>query len=611
MKITSGLFDSGVLQRTAGDMSDAPITGTCKACGPVLARVTREGAAVPGFDGAEIGRAEQGKFTARLAGLPVGGPYMVELQAGNERAMVQDVLVGDVWILGGQSNMQGCGITADGEKPHPLVRAWYMDDRWAVARDPIHNMWATVDQVHIDLNGGVRPEKNLARSAGPGVAFGVEMQRLTGVPQGVIACAHGGTSMAQWNPKLKGLGSRSLYGAALRRVKKLGGQVAGLVWYQGCSDANPEAAPVYTQAMQALIRAFRRDLHIPDLPVAMVQIATVYGMEGFSSWNDIQEQQRRLPKVIPRLAVVPAVDLALDDLIHISGKDQTILGRRLAAAMRWLKTGEGAPPIEPKKVKVSYNKDRATADLVVAFDHVVGGLRADGKPWGFSLDADGPTDVIYRVDLDGTQAILRTTLPVTDIADRVLYYGQGCAPYCNITDAAGRAVPVFGPLPLGEPRALTPYVRAPRVSQPLPLQGGIEALACPNPLPTLKAREFPTTFCDLHLDAGRTQAPQVQYLACRLCCPEEMQLALLLGYDGPVKAWVDGREVFRDPKGSNPAIPDEGGTLLDLTAGEHDVLVALDLNNDRAWGVYLRFERKDVTKGQLKKGEFVLPEILG
>jgi len=611
MKIISGLFDSGVLQRTGEDASDASITGKCKANGPVLARVTRDGAELPGFDGVAIGQAEKGRFSARLAGLPVGGPYAVELQVGGEHMTVKDVLVGDVWILGGQSNMQGCGVTADGEKPHPLVRAWYMDDRWAVARDPIHNMWATVDQVHIDLCGGVRPEKNMARSAGPGVAFGVEMQRLTGVPQGVIACGHGGTSMAQWDPKLKGLGSRSLYGAALRRVKKLGGQAAGLVWYQGCSDANPEAAKIYTKAMQALVRAFRRDLSIPDLPVAMVQIAIVYGLADFPCWNDIQEQQRRLPQVIPHLATVPAIDLTLDDLIHISGKDQTTLGRRLAAAMQWLRTAAGLPPIEPKKIKITNNKTTATADVTVTFDNVVGGLQAAGRPWGFTLDAEGPKDVIYRVDLDGNKAILHTMLPVTDIHGRVLYYGQGCSPYCNITDGAGRAVPVFGPMRLSEPRALTPYIRAPRVSKPLPLQESIDALAYPVQLPKLQSREFPTTFLDIHLDAGREKAPQVQYVACRLRCSEAMKLALLLGYDGPVKVWSDGKEVFCDPKGTNPAVPDENSISLDLTAGEHEVVLALDLNGDHAWGLYLRFERKDVTKGQLKKGEFVLPEILG
>ena len=130
--------------------------------------------------------------------------------------------------------MQGCGLLKDKLKAHPMVRAFYMNDRWAPALDPIHDMWDCVDQVHIDYCGGVRPEKSTVIGVGPGVAFGQRMFALTGVPQGVLACAHGGTSMEQWDPKLKKLGSKSLYGAMMRRFRKNGSRVAGLVWYQGC-----------------------------------------------------------------------------------------------------------------------------------------------------------------------------------------------------------------------------------------------------------------------------------------------------------------------------------------------------------------------------------------
>jgi len=60
---------------------------------------------------------------------------------------------------------------------------------------------------------------------------------------------HGGTSMAQWSPPLRNKGGASLYGAMMRRYEKLGQPIAGLLWYQGESDANREAASVYTQKM--------------------------------------------------------------------------------------------------------------------------------------------------------------------------------------------------------------------------------------------------------------------------------------------------------------------------------------------------------------------------
>ena len=64
----------------------------------------------------------------------------------------------------------------------------------------------------------------MGKGAGPGVSFANEMFRLTGVPQGLICCAHGGTTMAQWDPKLKKDGDNSLYGAMLNRVKRNGGE---------------------------------------------------------------------------------------------------------------------------------------------------------------------------------------------------------------------------------------------------------------------------------------------------------------------------------------------------------------------------------------------------
>ena len=74
------------------------------------------------------------------------------------------------------------------------------------------------------------------------------MHRVTGIPQGIIACADGGTSMQQWDPARKSEGGKSLYGATLRRVQKNGGKVAGVIWYQGESDADPTNAPLYVGA---------------------------------------------------------------------------------------------------------------------------------------------------------------------------------------------------------------------------------------------------------------------------------------------------------------------------------------------------------------------------
>jgi sialate O-acetylesterase len=450
MHITTGLFDHMVLQRTPENASNAAISGETAANGPVRAKVTLKGRALPGFANKTIGNAARGKFTATLAGLPTGGPYDITLTIGSDSLTVTDVLVGDVWIAAGQSNMQGCGLLTEALKPHPLCRAFYMHDRWDIARDPIHNLGQALDQVHADISprpAGKQPKPVIG--TGPAIGFIQEMHRLTNVPQGVIACAHGGTSMAQWDPAKKSLGSKSLYGATLRRFQKNGGSVAGLIWYQGESEtAVAENARNYPANMRKLVAAFRRDLHNPNLPVAAVQISRVVGHNEFAHWNLVQEHQRRLPEHIKRLTVVPAIDLILDDGIHIGGNDSNRLGKRLARAMLWLlkHPASDPAPIAVKRITARIGPNRILADVIVEFANVVGKLSGGLRPSGFALVDDNGLNFVYDVKLQKNRAILRTDCSLQTLAGKKLHYGFGYDPLCNITDAADRSLPAFGPV---------------------------------------------------------------------------------------------------------------------------------------------------------------------
>ena len=621
MKIEQGLFDHMVLQRNARNVSEAAFAGTA-ADGELLAGVKQSGKALKGFAGVSLGRSAKGRFAAVLKGLPVGGPYDVELSVKNadgeivDRKTVKDLLVGDVWLLGGQSNMQGVGLLKDGPKPKPLVRAFYMDDQWRVAKEPIHNMWQTVDQVHVDLNGGMPHAPATDWGVGPGVSFGQAMHELTGIPQGVIACAHGGTSMAQWDPKLKHLGSKSLYGAMVRRFRKNGAKAAGVVWYQGCSDADTNVAKLYTDRMRELIAAMRRDFGDKSLPVAMVQIATVVGWGDNPGWNMIQDQQRRLPEKIKNLAVVPAIDLSLVDAIHISGKSQIVLGRRLAQAMRVLRIGPKAGKLPIALKKVSVTSCRALGTVVVEFDNVVGGLRSGSRPAGFSIVNNNTLVGVYDIELDGNRAIIRSTVPEETLsAGAAVHYGYGCNPYCNITDAAGRSLPVFGPVKISTDRAVTPFIRDFRVSELLPSAGKLDALECPKPsAPPLQAKAFAADFCDFRQDFVKRAPEDVLVIyACSFECEEPMKLCALLGYDGPVKMWLDGSQIFHDPNGTNPALPGDSKTPFNAAKGTHELVVALSSNRGNAWGIFLRLERLDLPVRVIRKGPefYAMPKIIG
>ena len=466
MEIQYGLNDSQVLQRNAKNVCDVTVSGNSSVDGDLQIRVTKNGRYIPGFSFKTITPVYNGKFKFRLKGIPSGGPYDIFLRLVSSGAKmfrqieIKDILVGDVWILAGQSNMEGIGYLKDAAEPHPMVRAFYMDDRWASAKDPIHNLGQTVDPVHTDLNDGVPVEREKHVGVGPGISFGKKMYQSTSVPQGLICCAHGGSSMSQWDPALKKLKGKSLYGATLRRFHKNGSHVAGVVWYQGESDAIDGEVRAYTSRMKKLVNSIRKDFANNKLPFVMVQIASVYRNKLMLDvildpnlqkyWNSIQDQQRLLPKVIDRMTLICAVDLLLDDSIHISGVDQQRLGKRLAdAAFVLLKDRKsGKLPPELRTIKTKENNLTKTLDIEIAFSNVTGSLVASGIPTGFSLvhPDNELCDAIYRVELKGNKAILKTNLVAGQKYNLNLHYGYGLSPYCNITDCDDRSLPVFGPL---------------------------------------------------------------------------------------------------------------------------------------------------------------------
>ncbi len=370
--------------------------------------------------------------------LAAGGPYEV--------GGAKNVLVGDLWVLAGQSNMEGVGDLVDVETPHPLVHSFQSRERWAPAEEPLHWLGESPRPVHHVLWGQPQPTevppRDLSRTkgAGLGLTFAKAVADQTGVPVGLIPAAHGGTSMQQWDPARKGQGGHSLYGATLERVRAVGGKVAGILWYQGESDANPADAVLYEARMTALVQSFRTDLGQSDLPFYYVQLGGFVSdpfPESVSGWNRVRESQRTWQGTLPNVGMVSAIDCGLDDGIHIDTPGLKSLGKRLAAVT----AGRPAPDLAAAAF------EPANGWLRVSFANVQGCLQAQGRPAGFSLrDAEGnELPLIYKIALDGPDALLKITDPAR-LPGASLWYGWGLAPYCNVTDGTGAAVPAFGPI---------------------------------------------------------------------------------------------------------------------------------------------------------------------
>ena len=157
---------------------------------------------------------------------------------------------------------------------------------------------------------------------------------------------------------------------------------------------------------------------------------------------------------------------------------------------------------------------------------------------------------------------------------------------------------------------IAPWPAALNVSTLQPGAGRLAGLERVPPAEHLQWRRHPAEpdshFCDLH---ARLQpvgaADAVVWLGCRVRCAEPMRVAVRLGYDGPVKLFLNDRAVFHDPAGTNPARPDMAAPEVGLAAGEHELALALGANQGRAWGVFLRLQRTDPAAADRP----VLPEI--
>lgn len=461
LTVTDGLVDYQVLQRDVQNSGHAVLRGTCgpDASGTVEARVLRHGFPLTDWEWRPVGMAEGGIWSAHMTGLPVGGPYQIEIRAAqmpSETVILREILVGDLWVLAGQSNMEGVGDLIDVEPPSPLVHSFDMADNWRIAEEPLHWLCDSIDEVHTPQAEPFRTRNaqvvhaTRTKGAGLGLPFAVEMVRRTGVPVGLLCCAHGGTSMAQWSPKLRDQGGESLYGSMYRRFKKAGGKVRGVLWYQGESDANPTDAKMYMKNMRELIESIRRDFGDPALPFYYVQLGRLIqapGKEYPLPWNQIQEAQRLLASEIPHTAVVPAIDLELDDAIHIGTQGLKRLGRRLAKVACSQLFGDTTVTKGPTLCGVSVEDGQ----IRVAFEGVNSNLSATGRITGFGLyDRKGNAlPLIYKVTVDPlrpSEVLLHLT--ETPPKDVHLWYGFGLDPCSNLADTSDMAVPVFGPIPL-------------------------------------------------------------------------------------------------------------------------------------------------------------------
>ncbi len=371
----------------------------------------------------------------------------------------------DVWVLAGQSNMEGCGLLAESLAPDPNVFVFGSRHKWARAKEPLHdiiNSKAAVDSVirksktppaQAKTDNDLRNYwklRNKGRGAGLGIAFGSTLSASTGRPVGLIASAHGGTSLEQWSQLKKDEGFNSLYGAMLKRIQLAGGNLKGVLWYQGESDATPEGVLTYRRRFLAWVRALRKDLGQPNLPVITVQLGCVANpIHCVDSWNKIRDEQLKSAAVIDQLGVVPAIDFDLSDSVHISAPGLIRLGKRMARLALRLSENKMAISSGPTVAKISQKvRVNGLGEIEMTFAGVTGSLLPLQGIEGFSVLARNLSPhktaaicTVYRHSKKKNTLMLITTHPLRK--GDVIAYGRGLKPVCNLTDEADMGICSF------------------------------------------------------------------------------------------------------------------------------------------------------------------------
>lgn len=250
--------------------------------------------------------------------------------------------IGNLFIIAGQSNAAGYGRDSCLDPPMVGVHFFRNNDRWEIVSHPMNDgtdAFETCSNIEMGISG-----------TSPYLSFGKEFYRLSQAPVGFVPTALGGSPMTRWVKGEKG----DLYENLLDRLKHMGqpnGSYAGVLWYQGCSDATPEDAPHYLKRFETFIKNIRQDVQA-RLPIFTFQLNRELNSMNHHAWGKLRDTQRLASHILQDIYLLPTHDCLLCDGIHNDSSANVKLGERLAKQCAGVLLGhEGYYAPEPVKLK--------------------------------------------------------------------------------------------------------------------------------------------------------------------------------------------------------------------------------------------------------------------
>ncbi len=351
----------------------------------------------------------QGSFETDID-LPIGGPYRLEttLLTKSTRESTTwlyrgdtalHLLVGDLFVIAGQSNSAGHAWDYCPDPPHLCVHLLRNRGSWDLATHPLNE----------STDAGSLPNEEMGiPGISPYLAFGKKYYALTGHPVGLIQTALGGSTISQWNPD-----SGPLYRNMLERIRMSGQKPRGVLWYQGCNDTDNGEAPRYLTDFHYFVACLRRDLGY-SIPIFTMQLNRQIESGSDIGWGLIREAQRRAAIEIPGIEIMTTTNLPLSDTLHNSAAGNVVLGQRLAMQVAKRLVGVRIPDFTPPQL--------CDADLLT--EEMCQGRHLDGiwmelcfhhvHSWFILYSHSGEKSGFSLSDRDGEIPILKIRADVQD-----------------------------------------------------------------------------------------------------------------------------------------------------------------------------------------------------
>ncbi len=296
-----------------------------------------------------------GTWSLTIERVPCGGPYRIETfvtspevgLSGPRGESVHFVGVGDVWLIGGQSNASGTALSPIDDPSEIGVHEYLPHTGWRLAvHESYHHPW---------------------------LLFAKMLKKELGYPIGLIPTAVGGSPISRWDPAQNG----DLFADMVKRFKGAESGIRGVLWYQGESDVQPVDHQQYKARFKRYLAGTREMAGNPKLPIITVQLNRRTDCIDPLGWEEIREHQRQLSHELNDVFLISVFDSVLTDVIHNGSLGNLLIAQRTVETALGGVYGRDLHFRAPECVSATLT----TADTIdLKFENVAAQLDYSGRP---------------------------------------------------------------------------------------------------------------------------------------------------------------------------------------------------------------------------------------